>query len=151
MAPNIVEATPLQPEPEKQYDENGVLVAVPTPTEITQERDGQIKKLEEDIAVAQFRSLLKSKAARERAHKILPQFQKGTLTVEHWGLLDTEHKKLYLMLHGTVEIPGMGIAKATRRFTAPMTDGQRVVLRKKRAKRDVHNKLAKASRKRNRK
>ena len=150
MAPNIVEATPLPPEP--KYDDNGVLLTEEPKQELSaEERDAQIKKLEQEMLVLQFKSELPTKAGKEKAEKILPQFQRGTINVENWKLLSLQQKKMYLLIHGTVFIPGIGAAKATRRYTAPMTDEERTIFEKKRAKNRRRNQIAKASRKRNRK
>jgi hypothetical protein len=161
MAARIVEASPLPLEgtsgvspqtTELRYDENGVMIphveAVNVPND---ERDEKIKQLEKDMAVAQFKAVLPTAEGRQNASKILEQFQKGTMTYKNFHFLDRQTKRLYVQLHGTVEIPGIGAAKVTSRKVTPLSDDEKITAEKKRAKRNSRNKIAKESRRRNRK
>lgn len=160
MVPRIVEASPLPIEGESgvnpqttelKYDENGVLIPQVAVPPVTDERDERIKELEKDIQIAQFKTSLPTAAGRNNANKILEQFQKGTMTYENFHYMDKQTQRLYVGLHGTVEIPGMGVSKYPARKATPLSDEQKVVLTKKKARRNRRNVLAKASRRRNRK
>jgi hypothetical protein len=159
MAARIVEASPLPiegasdagtaPVAQKLYDENGIVIpAAPSPP--PDEREDKIKQLEKDMAIAQFKAVLPTAEGRQNAGKILEQFQKGTLTHANFHHLDKQTRRLYVTLHGTVEIPGLGVAKATSRKVTPLSDAEKIIAEKKRDKRNRRNKIAKESRRRNR-
>lgn len=160
MAPKLEETKPLLIEGESgapqtaelKYDENGMLtpqVAI-TPASVD-ERDEKIKQLEKNIQLAQFKAVLPTAAGRNNADKIMEQFQKGTMTYENFHYMDKQTQRLYVMVHGTVEIPGLGVSPFPARKATPLSKEQKVVLTKKRARRNRRNVIAKASRKRNRK
>lgn len=160
MAARIVEASPLPLEgssgvspqtAELKYDENGVLIQQVAITPVsTDERDEKIKQLEKDMAIAQFKAVLPTAEGRQNAATILEQFQKGTMTYKNFRHMDKQTKRLYVTLHGTVEIPGIGMAKVTSRKVTPLSDAEKIIAEKKRSKRNRRNKIAKESRRRNR-
>jgi hypothetical protein len=158
MVPRIVEASPLPitgessvtPQTtELKYDENGVLI--PRVEVTPEERDAKIKQLEKEIQVAQFKAALPTAAGRNKAEKILEQFQKGTMTYDNFHYMDKQTQRLYVMLHGTVEIPGMGVSRIPARKATPLSDEQKVILAKKKARRNRRKEVATASRRKNRK